>query len=116
YTRNEQLNARNYFEDRAQPKNPFEQNEFGGTLGGPILRDRLFFFSDYQGLRLDASTPVTGVLIPNSAFRAGDLSALCTTGFDSSGVCADARQQVRFPGTSVAVPFNRIPTAQISPI
>jgi uncharacterized surface anchored protein len=71
YTRNEGLNARNYFEDRTQPKNPFDQNEFGGTAGGPIVRDRLFFFADYQGLRLDGSTPVTGVLIPNAAFRSG---------------------------------------------
>jgi outer membrane receptor protein involved in Fe transport len=116
YNRNEKLNARNYFENRARPKNPFDQNEFGGTIGGPIARDKLFFFSDYQGIRLEGSAPVTGVVVPSSAFRAGDLSALCTAGFDGSGTCANTAQQVRFPGTTTAVPFNRIPSAQISPI
>jgi hypothetical protein len=42
YHRNERLNARGSFEDRAQPKSPFDRNEFGGTLGGPLVKDRLF--------------------------------------------------------------------------
>jgi hypothetical protein len=116
YTRDEQLNARNYFENRDQPKNPFNQNEFGGTIGGPIVRNKLFFFDDYQGLREDGSSPATGIVVPNAAFRAGDLSALCTAGFDAAGVCASAAQQVRFPGTTTAVPFNRIPSTAISAI
>jgi outer membrane receptor protein involved in Fe transport len=116
YSRNERLNARNYFEDRSQPKNPFDRHEFGATFGGPIVRNRLFFFSDYQGLRFDAVTPVTGVIVPDAAFRAGDLSALCSAGFDASGTCTNASQQVRFPGTSSPIPFNRIPAAQISAI
>jgi outer membrane receptor protein involved in Fe transport len=116
YTRNDQLNARNYFEDRTQPKNPFDQNEFGGTIGGPVIRNALFFFSDYQGLRFDASNPVTGIIVPDAAFRSGDLSALCTAGFDAAGTCANASQQVRFPGTTAPVPFNRIPANQISAI
>jgi hypothetical protein len=116
YNRNESLNARNYFEDRTKPKNPFDQNEFGGTIGGPIVRNRLFFFTDYQGIRADGGRPVTGVAVPNTAFRNGDLSALCTAGFDGSGSCLNPAQQVRYPGTSTPVPFNRIPAAQISPI
>ncbi len=75
YNRNEKLNARNFFEDPAKPKNPFDQNEFGGTFGGPILQNKLFFFSDYQGIRSDGNSPVTGVVVPNAAFRSGDLSA-----------------------------------------
>jgi outer membrane receptor protein involved in Fe transport len=116
YNRNEKLNARNYFEDPAKPKNPFDQNEFGGTIGGPIVRSKLFFFSDYQGLRLNGKTPVTGIVVPNEAFRAGDLSALCAAGFNAAGVCASAAQQVRFPGTTTPVPFNRIPSTAISAI
>src|SRR5439155_15524934 len=116
YKRNEHLNSRNYFEDRTKPKNPFDQNEFGGTIGGPLMRNKLFFFSDYQGLRIDASSPVTGVVVPNPAFRSGDLSALCTAGFDAAGVCANAAQQLHFPGTTTLVPFNRIPANQISAI
>src|SRR5439155_1355583 len=46
----------------------------------------------------------------------GDLSALCTAGFDGAGICLDAKQQFRYPGTATPVTFNRIPAAQISPI
>ncbi|MFB3901908.1 MAG: TonB-dependent receptor domain-containing protein [Acidobacteriota bacterium] len=116
YHRNESLNARNFFEDPTQPKNPFSQHEFGGTIGGPILRDKLFFFTDLQVLRLDGSSPSVDHVVPNSAFRSGDLSALCTAGFDAAGICADPSQQFRFPGTDQFVPFNRIPASQINPI
>src|SRR5262249_34425649 len=102
--------------DSSQPKNPFDQDEFGGTIGGPLVRNKLFFFGDYQGLRIDASSPVTGVVVPNAAFRSGDLSALCTAGFDAAGACGNASQQLHFPGTTTLVPFNRIPANQISAI
>ena len=116
YNRNEKLNARNFFEDRSQPKNPFDRNEFGGTIGGPVVKNTVFFFADYQGLRGNGSAPVTGVIVPDAAFRNGDLSALCTAGFDGAGVCRNASQQISFPGTTTPVPFNRIPAAQISPV
>ena len=116
YTRNARLNARNFFEDPSAPKNPFKQNEFGGTIGGPILKNRLFFFTDYQGVRADGSSPVTGVIVPDDAFRTGDLSGLCTAGFDAAGMCHDAAQQIRYPQSSSPIPFNRIPAASISPI
>jgi hypothetical protein len=114
YHRNEALNARNFFEDLSKPKDPFEQNEFGGTIGGPVVKNRLFFFADYQGLRANGSSPVVGVTVPDEAFRNGDLSALCGAGFDAAGNCGDPSQQVRYPGTTTPVPFNRIATAQIN--
>ncbi len=116
YNRNEKLNARNYFEDSTQPKNPFDLNEFGATAGGPVVKNKLFFFGDYQGIRANGSRPVTGITVPNSAFRSGDLFALCLAGFDAAGSCLNAGQQIHFPGTSTPVPFNRIPGAQISAI
>jgi hypothetical protein len=116
YNRNQRLNSRNYFEDLTERKNPFNNNEFGGTLGGPIVRNKLFFFADYQGLRSHGSSPVTGIIVPNAAFRTGDLSGLCTAGFNAAGSCANANQQIHFPGTNTPVPFNRIPAGQISSI
>ncbi len=116
YTRHASLNSRNFFENPAKPKNPFKRNEFGGTIGGPIVRDRLFFFTDYQGLRTDGSSPVTGAIVPNDAFRSGDLSAACAAGFDASGNCLDPKQQIYEPGTTTPIPFNRIPSSEISPI
>jgi len=114
YLQNEKLDARNYFENPAQPKNPFKYNEFGGTIGGPIIKNKLFFFTDYQGIRTAGSAPSVGNVVPNAAFRSGDLSALCTAGFDSSGNCLNAKGQIYFPGTTTPIPNNKI--TSISPI
>src|SRR5262249_44403767 len=51
FLRNEALNARNFFQSTAPVKPEYRRNQFGGTLGGPIVRDRTFFFLDYQGQR-----------------------------------------------------------------
>ena len=107
------FNAREYFADR---QSTLKRNQFGCTIGGPIIRNQLFFFTDFQTSRFDGSTPVTNVVVPNSAFRSGDLSALCTAGFDSAGTCADASQQIRFPGGTALVPFNRVSSSQINSI
>lgn len=116
YLRNEKLDARNYFENPAEPKNPFKYNEFGGTIGGPIIKDKLFFFSDYQGIRQHGSTPSSNNVVPNAAFRNGDLSALCSAGFDGSGNCLDPSGQIYFPGSANPVPNNLVPAGQISSV
>jgi outer membrane receptor protein involved in Fe transport len=51
FFRNNALDARNYFDNTSLPQNPFHANQFGGSLGGPIIRDKTFFFIDYEGLR-----------------------------------------------------------------
>ena len=51
FFRNESLNARNYFARNTPTKPKFRRNQFGGVIGGPIRRDRSFFFADYQGQR-----------------------------------------------------------------
>jgi hypothetical protein len=51
FLRNTALNARNYFNPKSQPKQPFHNNQFGGSLAGPIFRDKTFFFLDYEGMR-----------------------------------------------------------------
>jgi hypothetical protein len=77
FLRNEALNARNLFAPAtaANPRKPvFRRNQFGGVIGGPIIKDRTFFFGDYQGTRqLIARVRISTV--PTLAQRAGDFSA-----------------------------------------
>jgi hypothetical protein len=51
YFRNDGLDARNYFDRTPAPKAPFHNNQFGGSLGGPIVKNKTFFFTDYEGWR-----------------------------------------------------------------
>lgn len=51
FFRNNALDARNYFNEKGSPQNPFHNNQFGGALGGPIRRDKTFFFIDYEATR-----------------------------------------------------------------
>ncbi|MBV8050134.1 MAG: carboxypeptidase regulatory-like domain-containing protein, partial [Acidobacteriaceae bacterium] len=51
YFRNDALDARNYFDPTSAPKAPFHNNQFGGSLGGPIVKDKTFFYLDYEGQR-----------------------------------------------------------------
>jgi hypothetical protein len=73
FLRNTDLDARNYFSsDRAA----YDQNQFGGTLGGPIKKDKAFFFVDYQGTRLTQGIDTGLITVPSLADRSGDLSDL----------------------------------------
>ncbi len=74
FLRNDAVDARNYFRVAPLKKNILKQNQFGGTLGGPIWRDKTFFFASYEGLRSIAEVPsLQNVLTP--AQRNGDFSA-----------------------------------------
>jgi hypothetical protein len=73
FLRNTALDARNYFNPAPSPKGDFKQNQFGGTFGGPLRKDKTFFFLDYQGTR-----QVQGITqneqVPSVNDRTGDLS------------------------------------------
>jgi len=62
FLRNEALNARNYFQSTVPVKPDYRRSQFGGTLGGPIARDRTFFFVDYQGQRQSVARTVTSTV------------------------------------------------------
>jgi hypothetical protein len=72
FLRNSTLDARNYFDPQTIP--PFRRNQFGAALGGPIRKDRTFFFGDYEGLRQDQSVTQLAV-VPTQAARSGQLVA-----------------------------------------
>jgi hypothetical protein len=73
FVRNTDLEARNFYDIN---RGPYKQNQFGGTLGGPILRNKLFFFSDYQGNRKVFGQSTGQILVPSAAERQGDFSAV----------------------------------------
>jgi hypothetical protein len=74
FLQNDKLNANSFFNNRSgAKKQALRQNIFGGTLGGPIKKDRLFFFVDYQGTRIANNGPSTAAVVP-AVMRAGDLS------------------------------------------
>jgi hypothetical protein len=67
YFRNEKLDTRNYFNTGAKP--PFRLNQFGGSIGGPVRKNRLFFFANYEGLRQRLGI-IQNTFVPTAAFRA----------------------------------------------
>ncbi|MGC9951704.1 MAG: carboxypeptidase regulatory-like domain-containing protein [Bryobacteraceae bacterium] len=71
FLRNTDLDARNYF---SPTRGAFDQNQFGGTLGGPIHRNKVFFFADYQGTRLTQGIDTGEIPVPSLQDRAGNLS------------------------------------------
>jgi hypothetical protein len=73
YLRNYAMDAKNYF---ATSPNPLKQNQFGGTIGGPILKGKLFYFGSYQGTRQNTATNGLNSQVPTQAERNGDFSAL----------------------------------------
>ncbi len=114
YNRNENFDARNFFEDPKVRKSPFNYNEFGGSIGGPIIKGKLFFFTDYEAIREHGSSVGPGVLVPDSLFRSGDLGTLCTGNggtFNGTGVCSIASDQIKDPTTGNPIPFNNIANA-----
>src|ERR1700691_2448489 len=72
FLRNTNLDARNYFSEQ---RAGFHQNQFGATLGGPVRKDKLFFFADYQGTRLAEGIDTGLISVPTAAERGGDFSA-----------------------------------------
>jgi len=67
YFRNNALDARNFFNPKGQTQAPFHNNQFGASIGGPIIRDRTFFFFDYEGQRESVGT-VSQACVPDPAF------------------------------------------------
>jgi Carboxypeptidase regulatory-like domain/TonB dependent receptor len=94
-------------------------NEFGGTFGGPILKDKLFFFADYQGSRFDQPGTTNNFGVFTTAQRRGDFSGVCTEGF-VAGVCRNVAHQLFNPFSAgspgARAPFlnNQIPAGLIS--
>lgn len=76
FIRNSALNAGNYF---SKAVDPLKRNQFGGYLGGPIFKDKLFFFANYQGTRQSLTSSTNSTYTPTAAMLRGDFSAVPVT-------------------------------------
>jgi Carboxypeptidase regulatory-like domain/TonB-dependent Receptor Plug Domain len=101
FFRNTAMDARNFFLVAPVPKQVLKQNQFGGTVGGPIIKDRTFFFFSYEGLRsVEQSASLANVLSP--AEENGDFSALLPS------------TQLFSPYTGLPYPNNQIPVDPVA--
>lgn len=99
YLRNKALNAKNYFADE---KPDLKQNQFGFTLGGPVLRNRMFFFGSYQGVRVRETQLFGTARPPNELLRAGNFASASAAPTD--------------PLTQQAFPNGIIPADRFDPV
>jgi hypothetical protein len=112
FLRNNDFDANNYITKLAGlPQAPFHQNQYGATLGGPILKNKLFFFIDYQGTRQSTQAASTIANLPPAAFRTGDFSSTSVKIFDPR------TRHIGPNGTVVATQFpgNIIPMGLLNP-
>ncbi|HSB16393.1 MAG TPA: TonB-dependent receptor [Bryobacteraceae bacterium] len=107
YFRNEALDARNFFDDPSLPRPIFRQNQFGGSLGGPVPLPSTFFFAAYEGLR-GKSAKSSLNLVPDTTVRGGD--------FRGRNPIFDPLDRDPVTGARQPFPGNVVPLERIDPV
>jgi len=110
YLRNYHMNARNFF---ALTRDSLKRNQYGGTAGGRIIKDKLFFFGGYQGTRNRSNPPQSTTFIPTSAMLAGDFSAIAGPTCTST---ASGKQLVNPLNGNAPFPGNQIPVSMLNDV
>lgn len=102
--------ARNPFTESNRDTAHFVWNQFGGTIGGPIKKNKIFIFGGFQGTRIRSGGNIL-TTVPTAAFRSGDFSSLAATNpiYDPTTGNPDGSGRTQFDG-------NIIPTSRISPV
>jgi hypothetical protein len=102
------IKAKPFFLPAGQGKPKAINNQYGGTLGGPLRKDKLFYFASFEG-SLDRQSASTLLTVPTAAIRAGDMSASANPIYDPLTGSADGSSRTAFPNKTV-------PAARIDPI
>src|SRR5450432_3582342 len=109
FLRNDAFDAKNYF---AKTVGALKQNQFGGTIGAPIRKDKTFFFAFYEGYR-QRKGETAGSTVPSVKERSGDFSELCPEQFNpATGLCNNPAHQLGIGFTDphpFPIPFNQLP-------
>src|SRR5580698_3038094 len=107
FFRNTNLDAKGYFD---LTKAAFRQNQFGGTVGGPIKRDKIFFFGDYQGTRTNEGVETGEISVPSMQDRSGNLSDVASflTGTVSGGNIASLLSTKLGYRVTVGEPYSEV--------
>ena len=106
FVRNEALNSRDFF---SSSKAPYKTNQYGGTLGGPIVKNKFFFFGDYQGMRYRQGSTYN-INVPTTAMKTGVMNS--AEGFDT------IYDPLSSSSSATTTPFanNTIPSARFDPV
>jgi len=111
YLRNEVFNARNFF---APERDRLKRSQFGGTAGGPLLRDKTFWFVGFQSTELRNIQSAAAAIVPTAANMRGDFSALLDANAPENAL--GRRVQLVDPDTGQPFPGNIIPTSRFDPV
>jgi hypothetical protein len=129
FLRNNVLDANAFFANAAGLSQPhLTRNDFGGTIGGPVIKNKTFFFFDFNGIRALTGSTSSLAGVPDQTERSGDFGELCARAngtFNAAGVCSNLAGQIYDPYTGkpdaqnnatgrAPVPFNNL-GAYISP-
>lgn len=108
FLRNDAFDATNYFSSSTEP---LKQNQFGGTFGGPIRKEKTFFFGFYEGFR-NRQGETQGSTVPSLPERQGNFGQLCNAAqnetFDSNGMCSNPDHQLFNIFAKQPIPYNQL--------
>jgi hypothetical protein len=126
FNRNTNLNAKDFFTSAGSPTPGFNRNQFGGTAGMPIIKNKLFVFGDYEGLRQKIPSGPSYVTVPTDLMRMGNFSEVLdptsVTGLGQTYTIYDPTTNGSVapttgnPNGALAFPGNTIPTNRQNPV